>query len=58
MLKVMIYDPIAIHPTKAPLKLSDHELITGYSSRADWDQLLRSELKSYIGKLLVIDIVP
>jgi hypothetical protein len=37
MLKVMIYNPMAVHPTKAPLKLGDHELIIGYSGRADWD---------------------
>jgi hypothetical protein len=58
MLKVTIYDPMAVHPTKAPLKLGDHELITGYSGRADWDQLLRSELKSRTGKLLVTGTVP
>ncbi|KAF4229282.1 hypothetical protein CNMCM8980_006352 [Aspergillus fumigatiaffinis] len=58
MLKVTIYDPMAVHPTKAPLKLGDHGLITGYSGKADWDQLLQSELKSRAGKLLVTGKVP
>jgi hypothetical protein len=53
MLKVTIYDPMAVHPRKEPLQLGDHGLITGYSGKADWDQLLQSELKSRAGKLLV-----
>ncbi|KAH3502314.1 hypothetical protein KXV55_005947, partial [Aspergillus fumigatus] len=58
MLKVTIYDPMAIHPTETPLKLGDHELITGYSGRANWSQLLKSELESRTGKLLVTGKVP
>jgi hypothetical protein len=58
MLKVTIYDPMAVHPRKEPLQLGDHGLITGYSGKANWDELLKSELKTRAGKLLVTGKVP
>jgi hypothetical protein len=49
---------MAVHPRKEPLQLGDHGLITGYSGKANWDELLKSELKTRAGKLLVTGKVP